>query len=81
MVLRFLLYDNTLYYKDLLAKAGTVKMRVSRLRILCIEIYKIINSLNPSFTSDIFKVKISQRLRYKLKNNTIELLKSFLTNL
>ena len=40
--------DSTLYYEDLLEKAVRVKMRVSRLTVPCIEIYKTINSLNPS---------------------------------
>ena len=43
-------------------------MGVSRLRILCIEIYTT-SSLSPSFMSDIFKEKLSQELpidEYKL---------------
>ena len=38
--LRFFLNDNTLFYEDLLKKVDKVTRRVSRLRILCIEIYK-----------------------------------------
>ena len=37
-------------------------MRVDRLRNLCVEIYKIINKLNPEFMNNIFKVKENERL-------------------
>lgn len=35
-------------------------MRVSRLRILCTEVYETIMSLNPSLMNNVFKVKIPQ---------------------
>ena len=34
-------------------------MNVRRLRTLCVEIYKTLNDLNPSFMNDIFKLKIN----------------------
>ena len=46
-----------------------VKNDSSRLRILCNEIYKTINSLSPSFMRALIKVKKSQRRprdKYKL---------------
>ena len=43
---KFLLDDNTLRYEDLFEKAVKVLMRVPRLRVIFIEIYKTINSLN-----------------------------------
>ena len=49
----------TIYFEDLLEKPGKLNTRASKLRILCIEIYKTINNLNPSFMSDIFKAKMS----------------------
>ena len=63
---------NTLCYEDLLEKADKVKMRVSRLTVLCNEIYRTINSVNTSFMNNIFKVKMFQRLlrdKYKPKLN------------
>lgn len=60
--IRSLPEDNSLCYEDLFEKARNLKMRVSNIRILCIEIYKTTNSLNLSFMSNIFKEKLSQRL-------------------
>ena len=34
-------------------------MQVSRLRVLCIEVFKTLKNLNPSFMHDIFKIKSS----------------------
>ena len=34
-------------------------MHVSRLRVLCIEVFKTLKNLNPSFMQDIFKLKSS----------------------
>ena len=44
-------------------------MNLSRKRTVCIEIYKTSNKLNPSYTNDIFKLGITDRLtreKYKL---------------
>ena len=71
--LRFLNNDYSTYDENLLEKAGNVKMRVDRLRNLCVEIYKIINKLNPEFMNNIFKVKENKRLvreQYKLNLET-----------
>ena len=45
----------------LLSKGGKSKMNVRRLRTLCVEIYKTLNDLNPSFMNNIFKLKINTR--------------------
>ena len=37
-------------------------MNVSRLRLLCIEIYKTINNLNPEFMRDLFSLRETSRL-------------------
>ena len=37
-------------------------MNVNRLRILCIEIYKTINNLNPEFMRDLFSLRETNRL-------------------
>ena len=41
-------------YEDLLSKGGKSKMNVRRLRTLCVEIYKALNDLNPSFMNNTF---------------------------
>ena len=46
---RHLYIDYESPYNTLLAKSGKVTMKASRLRSLCVEIYKSINSINPSF--------------------------------
>ena len=47
--LRFLLDDYESTYEQLLNKAGRSSMSINRLRTLCVEIYKTLNELNPSF--------------------------------
>ena len=67
--LRFLYDDFEASYEDLLSKGGKSKMNVRRLRTLCVKIYKILNDLTPSFTDNIFKLKINGREvheKYKL---------------
>ena len=59
--LRFLYNDSTSFYDDLLSKAGKCSMKISRLRTLCIEIYKTVSKLNPPFMQDIFKLKQTTR--------------------
>ena len=46
--LRSLYEDYVLSYEELLQKAGRETMKVNRLRSLCIEIYKLINNINPT---------------------------------
>ena len=58
--LRFLLNDYENSYEELLEKSGKFNMNLRRIRFLCIEIYKTINSLNP--------VKL---LKHKLKNGMV----------
>ena len=68
--LRFLYDDFKASYEDLLSKRGKSKMNVRRLRTLCVEIYKTLNDLNPSFMNNIFKLKINGReVRDKYKLN------------
>ena len=47
--LRFLYDDFKASYEDLLSKGGTSTMDVRRLRTLCVEIYKTLHDLDPSF--------------------------------
>ena len=44
-------------------------MKASRLWILCVEIYKSINSINLSFMNEIFRLRVTNRMvrsQYKL---------------
>ena len=59
--LHFLHDDFEASYEHLLSKGGKSKMNVRRLRTLCVEIYKTLNDLNPSFMNDIFKLNINGR--------------------
>ena len=57
--LRFLYNDHRTSYSDLLLKSERCTMHVSRLRVLCIEVFKTLKNINPSFMHDIFKIKSS----------------------
>ena len=68
--LRFLYDDFEASYEDLLSKGGNSTMNVRRLRTLCVEVYKTLDDLNPSFMNNIFKLKINGReVRDKYKLN------------
>ena len=56
------LYSDYESYDTLLAKSGKVTMKASRLRSLCVEIYKSINSVNPSFMNEIFRLRVTHRM-------------------
>ena len=49
--------DYKISYEDLLLKSDRTTMNVNRLRLLCIEIYKTINNLNPEFMRDLFSLR------------------------
>ena len=53
--LRFLYNNYQLTYEELLDKTNKSTRNVKRLRFLCVEIYKTINNLNPSFMKQIFE--------------------------
>ena len=55
MALIFLYSDYESDYETLLTKAGKTTMNVYRLKVLCTEIYKSLNSFSPVFIKDIFK--------------------------
>ena len=70
--LRFLLNDYVSSYEQLLEKSGKCNMNIRRLRFLCIEMYKTLNDLNPSFMKKIFEKRDENRVtrdRYKLNLN------------
>ena len=60
--LSFLYNDYEISYEELLLKPGRTTMNVNRLRILCIQIYKTINNLNPEFMGDLFSLRETNRL-------------------
>ena len=49
-------------YDTLLAKSGQVTMKAGRLRSLCAEIYKSINSISPSFMNETFRLRVIDRM-------------------
>ena len=69
--LTFLLNDYVSLYEQLLEKSVKCNMNIHRLRCLCIEIYKTLNNLNPSFMKEFEKrdeIRVT-RDRYKLNLN------------
>ena len=68
--LKFLYNTYQLTYEELLDKANSSTMNVKRLRFLCVEIYKTINNLNPSFMKQIFELRETNRnVRQKYRLN------------
>ena len=68
--LRFLYEDYVSSYEELLRKAGKETMKVNRLKSLCIEIYKSVNNINPTYMNEIFKLrKTSRTVRSNYKLN------------
>ena len=78
--LRFLLNDYDSTYEDRLEKFGRPNMNLRRQRTLCREILKTLNTLNPRYMNDIFKLRNRARQKngkkqaklgnYKLKTYT-----------
>ena len=60
--LRYLYSDYEPPYDTLLVKSGKVTMKASGLRSLCDEIYKSINSINPSFMNETFRLRVTNRM-------------------
>ena len=59
-------------YELLLEKSGKPTMNLARERLLCIEVYKTLNSLNPCFMQELFKLRETNRnvrKKYKLNLN------------
>ena len=59
--LRFMLDDYSSSYKRILEKSGKFSMDVKRKHKLCIEIYKTLSNLNPSFIKEISELRLSSR--------------------
>ena len=60
--LRFMLDDYSSSYERILGKSVKFSMDVKRKHKLCIDIYKTLDNLNPSFTKEIFELRLSSRL-------------------
>ena len=73
MIQKRSLNDTKKSYEDLLTETNKSPMNIKRLRSLCIEIYKTINDLNPSFMKNIFRIKESNRLVRSNNANNLEL--------
>ena len=70
--LRFLYDDYNSPSEEILKKSGKFCMELNKLRFLCIEIYKTINNINPSFMKQIFQLRETNRTfrnQYKLNLN------------
>ena len=68
--LRFLYNNYQLTYEELLDKANSSTMNAKRLRFICVEIYKTINNLNPSFMKQISVLREANRnVREKYRLN------------
>ena len=57
--LRFLYDNHRIPYSELLSKSKRCTMHISRPRVLCIEVFKTLKNINPSFMHDFFKIKSS----------------------
>ena len=68
--LRFLYESYNTSYEDLSLKSSFSSMNVKRLRTLCVEIFKTLNNINPSFMKEIFSLGQTDRpVREKYKLN------------
>ena len=59
--LRFMLSDYESSYDELLRLSGSCTIHVRLKQNLCIEIYKTLNDLNPSFMREIFETRKTKR--------------------
>ena len=67
--LPFLYDDYNSPSEEILKKSGKFCMEFNRLRYLCIEIYKTISNINPSFMKQIFQLRETNRFRNQYKLN------------
>ena len=68
--LNFLYEDYVSLYEELLQKAGNETIKVNGLQSLCIEIYKLVNKINPTYMNEILKLrKISRAVGSNCKLN------------
>ena len=58
---RFVLDDYTRSYELLLEKSGKPTMNLARETLVCIKAYKTLNSPNPCFIQELFKLRETNR--------------------
>ena len=66
--LRLVLDDHILGYPTLLGKAATDPLKTKRIKMLAMEIYKTIYSINPNYMKEIFKMNKSQNYNFRSDN-------------
>ena len=52
--LRFIYFDHSSSYTELLEKYGAGTLELNRLRVICTEVYKILNGIAPSYIQSLF---------------------------
>ena len=52
--LRFIYFDHSSSYNELLAKYGAGTLELNRLCVICTEVYKILNGIAPSYMQSLF---------------------------
>ena len=58
--LRFIYSDHSSSYNELLEKYGAGTLELNRLRVMCTEIYKILNGIAPSYMQSLFVMNQSR---------------------
>ena len=64
--LRFILKDSIFYYETLLSKGDVDSFRISSPKTMAVEIYKILNGINPEYLSPLFSRSTTP---YNLRDN------------
>ena len=64
--LRFVLKDSVSDYKSLLSKSGVDSFRISSMKNMAVEIYKILNNMGPGYLSSLFE---KSNVPYQLRDN------------
>ena len=59
--LRFVLNDYDSSYQELLTKCGKSTINLRNHRSVCIEMFKTLNDINPSFMKELFQLRITNR--------------------
>ncbi len=69
-----MLKDQSSTYEPLLGKCNYATLHIRHLRIISTEVFKSLNSLNPSFMKEMFNVK---ETTYNLRDSSLMYLPSF----
>ena len=74
--LRSLHNDYSSSYEELFKKSEKSTVNLSNYRSLCIEIFKTLNDINPSFIKHIFELRMTSRPTREKYELNLEILKS-----